>query len=179
MVASDPGLASSQQWPSAKAKDPVTTQREVPGRWRQSRGAAVTSQVPKPRMSPDAAREKAQSSVTKLEKALEAMVDVVGPAVEVLKSELIKARAAAKQPAVDVEIDQCRKFIARSERRIKELDSQRAEESASMTEAQERLKRLLGDVTPADGQQHCRPNAMLWRKSCTRPGRQSRTTSSQ
>ena len=133
----------SQQWPSAKAKDPVTTQREVPGRWRQSRGATVTSQVPKPRMSPDAAREKAQSSVARLEKALEAMGDVVGPAVEVLKAELIKARAAAKQPAVDVEIDQCRKFIARSERRIKELDSQRAEESASMTEAQERLKRLL------------------------------------
>ena len=47
---------------------------------------------------------------------------VVGPVVEVLKSELIKARAAAKQPAVDVEIDQCRKFIARSERRIKEMD---------------------------------------------------------
>ena len=94
-------------------------------------------------MSPEAAREKAQSSVARLEKALEAMGDVVGPAVEVLKAELIKSRTAAKQPAVDVEIDQCRKFIARSERRIQELDSQRAEESASMTEVQERLKRLL------------------------------------
>ena len=55
-----------------------------------------------------------------LEKVLEAMGDVVGPAVEV-KAELIKARAAAN--AVDVEIDQCRKFIARSEGGIKELDS--------------------------------------------------------
>ena len=44
------------------------------------------------------AREKAQSTVTRLEKALEAMGDVQGPAVEVLKSELTKARAASKQP---------------------------------------------------------------------------------
>ena len=39
-------------------------------------------------------REKAQSSVDRLEKALEAIGDVVGPAVEVLKAEFIKARAA-------------------------------------------------------------------------------------
>ena len=38
-----------------------------------------------------------------------------GPPVEVLKAELTKARAAAKQPAVEVDVDQCRKFIARSE----------------------------------------------------------------
>ena len=65
------------------------------------------------------------------------------PAVEVLKAELTKARAAQKQPAVEVEVDQCRKFIARSERRIRELDTQRAEEGALKTEAQERLERLL------------------------------------
>ena len=70
----------SQQWPSAIANAPVTAQREVPGRWRQSKGATVASQVPKPRMSPDAAREKAQSSVARLKKALEAMGDVEGPA---------------------------------------------------------------------------------------------------
>ena len=40
-------------------------------------GATVTSQVPKPRMSPDVAREKAQSSVARLEKELGAMGDVV------------------------------------------------------------------------------------------------------
>ena len=54
------------------------------------------------------------SSETRLEKALEAMGDVQGPAVEVLKTELTKAWAASKPG---------RKFIARSERRIRELDT--------------------------------------------------------
>ena len=109
--------------------------REVPGRWRQSKRATVASQVPKPRMSPDASHEKAQSSVARLEIALEAMGDVKGPAVEVLKAELIKAREAAKQLAVDLKIDQCRKFISRSERKIKELESQRASEVLALDEA--------------------------------------------
>ena len=81
--------------------------------------------------------------MTRLEKALEAMGDVQGPAVEVLKSELTKARAATKQPPLNVEIDQCRKYISRAEKRIKELDAQREEESALLTEAQERLERLV------------------------------------
>ena len=102
------------------------------GRWRQQQ-----------RMNPDTAREMAQSTVTRLEKALEAMGDVQGPAVEVLKTELTKAKSASKQPPLDVEIDQCRKYIARGERRIKELDAQRAEECALLTEAQERLERLV------------------------------------
>ena len=99
----------SQHWPSGKANAPVTAQREVRGRWRQFKGAG-TSQGPKLRMRFDAAREMAQSSVTRLQKALEAMGDVPGPAVEVLKEEVTKARAASKQPALDVEIDQCHKF---------------------------------------------------------------------
>ena len=74
------------------------------------------------RINPDAAREMAQCTVVRLEKALEAMGDVKGPAVEVLKSELTKAKPASKQP-LDVEIEQCRKYSARGERRIKELDS--------------------------------------------------------
>ena len=61
-------------------------------------------------MSPDAAREKAQSSVARLES--------------------VGSGGGRGGP--------CRGGLG-----IKELDSQRAEESASMTEAQERLKRLL------------------------------------
>ena len=95
------------------------------------------------RINPDAAREMAQSIVVRLGKALEAMGDVQGPALEVLKSELTKARAASKQPPLDVEIDQCRKYISRAEKRIKELDAQLEEESALLTEAQERLERLV------------------------------------
>ena len=80
-------------------------QRVPQGRWRQT-----------PRINPDKAREKAQSTVTRLEKAMEAMGDLQGPAVEVLKSELTKARAASKQLPLDVEIDQCRKYISRAEK---------------------------------------------------------------
>ena len=115
----------------------------MPGRWKQSKGATGNPLGPKPRLSPDAAQEIAQSSVTRLEKALEAMGNVQGLAVEVVKSELTKARTASKRLAVEVEIDHCRKFIARSERRIRELDTQRAEECVLKTEAQERLERLL------------------------------------
>ena len=85
----------SQQWPSAKMNVQMV-QREVPGRWRQFKGVTGNPQGPKPRLSPDAAREIAQSSVTRFEKALEAMGDVQGPAVEVLKTELTKARTASK-----------------------------------------------------------------------------------
>ena len=126
----------AESWPrvgrSGSAAQPKPVQRVPQGRWRQT-----------PRINPDKAREKAQSTVTRLEKALEAMGDVQGPAVEVLKSELTKARAASKQPPLDVEIDQCRKYISRAEKRIKELDAQREEESTLLTEAQERLQRLV------------------------------------
>ena len=84
------------------------------------------------------------------EKELEAMGDE-GPVVEVLKSELTKAKSASKQPPLDVEIDQWRKYVATGERRIKQLDSQRAEECALLTEAQERLKRLVNAQSRANG----------------------------
>ena len=95
------------------------------------------------RMNPDTAREMAQCTVVRLEKALEATGDVQAPAVEVPKTELTKAKSASKQPPFNVEIDQCRKYIARGERRIKELDTQRAEECGLLTEAQERLERWV------------------------------------
>ena len=52
-------------------------------------------------------------------------------------------RGGSEDGVVDVEIDQCRKYIARAERHIKELDAKRAEECALFTEAQECLERLL------------------------------------
>ena len=53
----------SQQWPSAKT-NVQTMQREVPGRWRQFKGVIGNPQGRK--LSPEAAREIAQSSVTRL-----------------------------------------------------------------------------------------------------------------
>ena len=64
---------------------------------------------------------------------------------DVLKADLAKARAASKKPSVEVEIGECRKFISRAERRIKELDTEREKERVSLVEAQERLERLVDE----------------------------------
>ena len=53
----------------------------------------------------------------KLEKALEVMGDSQGLAVECLRSELEKAKMASRRRPINVEVDECRKFIARSEKR--------------------------------------------------------------
>ena len=87
---------------------------------------------------------------------LGAIGDVQGLVMEVLKAELTIARTASKQPSVDVEIEQCRRFIARLERRIKELDKERMEERVLLAEAQKRLRpasgiRITGGVTSTNG----------------------------
>ena len=45
-------------------------------------------------------------------------------------------------PALDVQIEQCQSFIARSQRRLAELDKQRAAEEELLTEARTWLERL-------------------------------------
>ena len=64
---------------------------------------------------------------------------------EVKKADLVKARAASKKPSVEVEIDECRKFISRAERRIRELDTEREKEQVSLVGAQESLERLVDE----------------------------------
>ena len=118
----------------------------VNGRWRQSKSAKGAPQVgPRSRINPNVAREMAHTKVSRLEKALEAMGDLQGPVVEVLKADLAKVRAASKKPSVEVEIDECRKFISRAERRIRELDTEREKEHVSLLEAPERLERLVDE----------------------------------
>ena len=147
---------------------PLSTQREVSGRGRQSRGATVTSQVPKPRMSPDAPREKVQSSVARLEKALEAMGDVAGPAVEALKAENVQSQGSGEAT--------CRgrgnRPVSQVQRQVREADqgvgfttcrrecfndrgpgaSQEVVGSTIARPDSTTRSRVTGDVTPADGQ---------------------------
>ena len=89
MVAGDP-RPTSQVAAVAFSQDERSS-----GSW----DATGTSPGPKPRMRPDAVRETAQPSVARLEQALEAVGGVLSIAVEVLKAEFTKARAASKQPA--------------------------------------------------------------------------------
>ena len=121
----------SVQWPLARDRlQPAPV--GVSWRWRQPKSAQGEPPVrPRPRVNPD-------------EKALEAMVDLQGPVVDVLKADLAKARAASKKPTVEAEIGECRKFI-RAERRIEELDTEREKERVSLVEAQERLERLVDE----------------------------------
>ena len=134
----------SVQWPLAKDRHQPGPQEGVSGRWRQPKSAKGAPSGSRPRINPDVAREMAHTKVSRLEKALEAMGDLQGPVVEALKADLVKARAASKKPSVEVEIDECRKFISRAERRITELDTEREKEVA-LVEAQERLERLVDE----------------------------------
>ena len=61
---------------------------------------------------------------------------------ECLKGELEKARIAAKRRPLQQEVEECRKFITRSEKRISELDAERLSEVKALDEAKERLVRL-------------------------------------
>ena len=57
-----------------------------------------------------------------------------------MATELEKARTASKRPPTDVEVEQYRKFITRSEKRV--LDVERAAEFSALTEAKGRLQHL-------------------------------------
>ena len=45
------------------------------------------------------------------------------------------------RPPIDVEVEQCRKFIARSEKRVAELDAERSAEFSALTKAKGHLQR--------------------------------------
>ena len=81
--------------------------------------------------------KKAKSTVTRLEKASDAMGDVEGPAVEVLKSELTTARAASQQPPL----------MSRSISAAKTSPEQRSERLSLGFPS-----RTRGCVTPANGE---------------------------
>ena len=83
----------SVQWPRADSvRSPVQSPKAPPPPHQ------PTFKSAKDKVSPDAAREAARNKIFKLERALEVMSDSSGPSVDALKSELEKARQAAKAP---------------------------------------------------------------------------------
>ena len=132
-------------------KSAMTAQPEVPsaksGSFQmQQRHVGVSSpssRVVKPsRVNPEIAQETALSKVQKLEQALLLMSDCPRVVTDVLKQELEKARTTSKRPPINVEVEQCRKFITRSEKRAAESDAERAAEFSPVTKAKGRLQRL-------------------------------------
>ena len=102
----------SQKWPSAKSGSLQMQQRHVGV----SSPSSRVVKTPPSRVNPEIARETALSKVQKLEQALLLMSDCPGVVADVLKQE--KARTASKRPPIGVEVEQCRKFITRSEKRV-------------------------------------------------------------
>ena len=101
-------MPRSEQWPRASA-----TRLAVP-----RVPSSVQAQTLKPiltsakdKVNPEAARDAARNKVSKLEKDLEVLGGSTGPAVDVPKSELEKARQAAKVPLLNVQISSTQDFI--------------------------------------------------------------------
>ena len=97
-------------------------------------------------MSPDAVRQEARERVVKLQRALEVLGETSGPEVEGLRSALEKATKLSSEPAVEVQITECKGFLARAEKRLAELDAQRVLEVASLEEGRARLQRLEAEA---------------------------------
>ena len=95
------------------------------GRWR-------TGQ--EQRASPDTVRQEARERVVKLQRALEVLGDTSGPEVDSLQLALEKATKLSSEPAVEVQITECKGFVARAEKRVAQLDAQRAREVAALEE---------------------------------------------
>ena len=89
-----------------------------------------------PHVGPVAAWHLAKTKIAKLERALEVMGGMDGPAIEAIMMELEKARLAFKTPPLNVEIEETHKFIARSVRRLTEMEEERKVEEGLLSEAQ-------------------------------------------
>ena len=90
------------------------------------------------RVSPDTVRDAARERVAKLQQALDVLGDTSGAEVDGLRVALEKAKKLSSEPTVEVQITECKGFIARAEKRVSDLDAQRAKEVASLEEGRVR-----------------------------------------
>ena len=122
-----------------------------------------SSRKPVPLVNPDSSREAARLKVVMFEKALEVTGDSEGPAVKCLNVELEKARNTAKRRQINVEVEECRKFIIRPEKRISELDAERESQVMALDEAKERLLRLEAEQAAVPSEDRANiPIPLVW-----------------
>ena len=131
----------SEKWPVASSgrKQPTFNQQE-PTR----RQPAPRSNVRAP--DPDAALVHARSKVSSLEAALTAMGSHQGPEVDALRSALQKAKQAAQERPLKVQLAQTDAFVERSRLRIKKLEEEREAEVELLNAAVQRQARLREQV---------------------------------
>ena len=82
----------------------------------------------------------------KLKRALEALGEDSGPEYQVLLSSLKKAKAAAQGVPIGVQLEQSLKFVERSEKRLRVLDEERANEASLLTQAKQRVEWLRSEL---------------------------------
>ena len=110
----------SQKWPRASPHQSAQSrgQRRGLGRVGQS------GQPNRARSPPEVALSAARQRVAKLEAALAALGDT-GPEVTVLQSALKRAKQAAQEPPLDVQMSLCEQFVTRAQRRLLAHDEER------------------------------------------------------
>ena len=131
----------SEKWPVASSGRQPTFNQQAPTRGRQP---APRSNVRAP--NPDAALEHARSKVSSLEAALTAMGSHQGPEVDALRSALQKAKQAAQERPLKVQLAQTDAFVERSRLRIKKLEEEREAELELLNAALQRQARLREQV---------------------------------
>ena len=84
--------------------------------------------------------------MVKLQRALEVLGDTTGPEVDSLRLALEKATKLSSERAWEVQITECKGFVARAEKRVAQLDAQRGQEMAAHEEGRARLQRLEAEA---------------------------------
>ena len=117
----------SQKWPwasphqSAQSRQPLFGSGPPVcqgGRWGQRRGIGRVGQSGQPdraRSSPEVAISAARQRVVQLEAALAALGDT-GPEVTMLQTALMRAKQAAQEPHLDVQMSLCEHFVTKAQR---------------------------------------------------------------
>ena len=119
------------------------------GRWGQRRGIGRVGQSGQPnraRSPPEVALSAARQRVAQLEAALTALGDT-GPEVTMLQTALKRAKQAAQEPPLDVQVSLCEQFVTRAQRRLTAHDEERTRLVSELEEGQSRLARLREAAT--------------------------------
>ena len=121
-----------------KPSHAVRVQGVPQGGWRQS-------QKPRASVIPEVATEAAKKKVSGLEAALAALAVVGatdGPEVQALRESLQKAKGAAQERPVEVQVRQSEAFVERARKRLAVHDAERHRLAEELEESEARLGRL-------------------------------------
>ena len=141
----------AEKWPSAgqQGANAVISKPKQVGRWRQP-GVQSPDSVRERGLDPDKVLLEARRRVASLEVAVKTMGDFQGPEMDVLQSALAKAKQAARTRPLKEQLAQNDAFIQRSQKRIAQLDRERATEQELLDQALIRQEQLKQEMAVAE-----------------------------